>query len=89
MYLEKRDNMGYLIPPLVIVLLVVLGAFLLAISGYAVNRLLGITEAPNGYRARTVEQDDYMREVRHRNLNGLIGKGRWFRQDGPSSGRSR
>jgi hypothetical protein len=76
MAFEKRDNMGYAIHPSLIVLLILLAAAALVTCGYAVNRLVGIEESPNGFKARTVEQDDYMREVRSRNVDGLMSEGK-------------
>lgn len=81
MAFEKRDNMGYALHPVVIVLLILLGALGLVVCGYAVNRLLGIEDSSDGFKARTVEQDDYMREVRSRNVNGLMSQGRRSAKD--------
>ncbi|KAF2466318.1 uncharacterized protein BDR25DRAFT_306150 [Lindgomyces ingoldianus] len=67
----RRDNMGYAIPPSLIVLLIMLGAMAVVICGYAVSRLLGFSEAPNGYKPRSTEQEEYMREVRQRGLAGF------------------
>jgi hypothetical protein len=78
---EKRDNMGFSIAPALIVLIILLASFLLVILGYATHRLLGLGPEHNSYRARTVEQDDYMREVRNRNLRGIMGEGRRSRKE--------
>ena len=76
LHLAKRDNMGYAIPPAAIILLILLAAAACVCMGYAVHRLMGLQDANSGYRARTAEQEDYMREVRTRNLHGLMAEGR-------------
>jgi hypothetical protein len=76
LYLEKRDNMGYAIPPAAIILLILVGAGGCVCVGFAIHRLMGAADADHGYRARTAEQEDYMREVRTRNLHGLMVEGR-------------
>ena len=71
MHLEKRDNMGFLIPPSAIVLLVMLGAGCLVCCGYAVWRLMEGSEGATGFKPRTVEQEQYMADVRTRNMEAL------------------
>lgn len=71
LHLAKRDNMGYLIPPIVIWLLTLLGAAVAVTLGYAVHRLMGLEDAPP-WKSRSGEQDDYMRDVRRRNLERLM-----------------
>ncbi|KAF2241221.1 hypothetical protein BU26DRAFT_404012, partial [Trematosphaeria pertusa] len=64
--LEKRDNMGFAIPPAAIILLVMLGAAFLVCMGFAVARFL-VDDKDDTWTRRPVAQDDYMREVRARN----------------------
>jgi hypothetical protein len=53
-----------------------LGAAALVTCGYAVSRLRGNTEIPEAFKPRTPEQEEYMREVRNRNIGGLMYEGR-------------
>lgn len=71
----KRDNMGYAIHPLLIVLLIMLAAALVVCMGFAVNRLF-VGEESDGLRPRSVEQEQYMVDVRQRNLAILAQEGR-------------
>lgn len=72
MYLEKRDNMGFDIPPFLIVILVILGAGGLVICGAVVMRFYGSDDTQDtNYMNRSVEQDRYMREVRDRSWGRL------------------
>jgi hypothetical protein len=71
-HFDKRDDDGYVIPKGAIVVLVILGSGLLVCMGYAVYHLSGGEDKSDGYKARSVEQDDYMREVRQTTLNNLM-----------------
>ncbi|KAF2660021.1 hypothetical protein K491DRAFT_775033 [Lophiostoma macrostomum CBS 122681] len=74
--LAKRDsNMGYAIPPTVIVLLIIFGAACVVACAFAVYQLFGNSMNAENWGVRTPEQDEYMREVRHRNVSGLMGTG--------------
>jgi len=69
---EKRDNMGFPIHPLAIVLIAVLGAGFLVACAYAVAssyRSAGEVEA-----GRSIGQEQYMREVRARNMDGIMAQ---------------
>ena len=63
------------IPPAAVVVLVMLGASALVVCGYAVHRLMGFGDMPPDQH-RSHEQDEYMRELRARNLTGLLREGR-------------
>lgn len=76
MAFEKRDNMGYPIHPLLITFFICLGIFALVVCAYAIHRLMGFENASRALASRSVEQDDYMRQVRSRNLDGLMAEGR-------------
>lgn len=76
MSLQKRDNMGYAIAPSLIILLILLASAAIVTCGYAVHRLMGLSEPDNAYKPRSVEQEDYMREVRSRNIEALMSEGR-------------
>lgn len=72
MYLDKRDNMGFQIPPALIIFLVILGGGALVCCGFAVMRFWGGDAAQDtNYMHRSVEQDRYMREVRERTWGKL------------------
>lgn len=72
MYIDKRDNMGFQIAPALIIFLVILGAGALVVCGFAVMRFWGgDIEADSSYMHRSVEQDQYMREVRERTWGKL------------------
>jgi hypothetical protein len=67
------------VPPAAVVVLVMLGASALVVCGYAVHRLMGFGDMPPD-RHRSHEQDEYMREVRARNLTGLSREWRHARK---------
>ncbi|KAF2678066.1 hypothetical protein K458DRAFT_317987 [Lentithecium fluviatile CBS 122367] len=69
---EKRDNMGYPIHPIGIVLLVMLGAGFLVCAAYAITA--SYRDSPDTEPPRSVSQDHYMREVRTRNVNGIMAE---------------
>ncbi|ORY05903.1 hypothetical protein BCR34DRAFT_490511 [Clohesyomyces aquaticus] len=68
--------MGYAIHPSLIVLLIMLATVVVIMMGYAMHRLLGLKDASDGYKPRNVDQEEYMREVRHRSQVGLYHEGR-------------
>lgn len=74
--LLKRDDMGYSIPPPVIVLLIMFGAGCFTCMGYAVHKLWGFGQDGNGLKPVSVAQMEYMTEVRVRNLNAMEIEGR-------------
>ncbi|KAF9694606.1 hypothetical protein EKO04_007237 [Ascochyta lentis] len=84
-----RDNAGYALPFLVIVLIIIFGALCLVICGYAVHRTFGFNTDANGFKSVSVEQAAYMAEVRYRNMDTLAYEGRrsqWARNGkGPVS----
>lgn len=67
------------VPPAAVVVLVMLGASALVVCGYAVHKLIGFGDMPPDQH-RSHEQDEYMREVRARNLAGLSREGRHARK---------
>jgi hypothetical protein len=75
--LTKRDNMGFLLPPFVIWLLTLLGAAVAITIGFAIHRLMGL-EYPRPWKPRSVEQDNYMRDVRRRNVEDIMAVQRGY-----------
>ncbi|KAF2817254.1 uncharacterized protein BDZ99DRAFT_431209 [Mytilinidion resinicola] len=71
-HLHKRDNMGYAIPPSLIVLICMLGAGICVCLGFAVHSQFFGTSS-NELKSMSPEQMDYMREVRERNMAALQG----------------
>lgn len=72
MYLEKRSNAGFDLSPIVIVLLVILGAGALVVCGAVVMRFYGSDDTQDtNFMNRSVEQDRYMKEVRERSWGRL------------------
>lgn len=71
MYLDKRDNMGFQVAPALIIFLVILGGGALVCCGFAVYRFWGPEAPDTNYMHRSVEQDQYMREVRERTWGKL------------------
>jgi hypothetical protein len=72
--LTKRDD-DYAIPQAAIILLILLGAGLLVCMGYAIHATYGFKKNGNGVRPLSPEQQEYMAEVRIRNMNGLMAEG--------------
>ncbi|KAF2010880.1 hypothetical protein BU24DRAFT_427077 [Aaosphaeria arxii CBS 175.79] len=68
--------MGFAIHPALIVLCVMLGAALMVTCGAGVHRMYGVRVEDRAHMVRSVEQESYMREVRDRNLEGLMHEGR-------------
>ncbi|OCL05359.1 hypothetical protein AOQ84DRAFT_299036 [Glonium stellatum] len=67
------------VPPAAVVILVMLGASAVVVCCYAVHRLMGFGDTPPD-KPRSTEQDEYMREVRTRNLMGLSREGKHARR---------
>jgi hypothetical protein len=65
MPLQKRDNMGFAVPPWAIILLVMLGGGFAVCCGFAMFRFYYDYDEGNKFKRRP-EQDAYMREVRER-----------------------
>jgi hypothetical protein len=70
MGLTKRDNMGFAIPPWLIIFLVMLGGGFAVCCGFAMFRFYYDYEEDNKF-SRKPDQDAYMREVRERNWNDM------------------
>ena len=68
--------MGFAIHPALIVLLIMVGSAVAVMMGYAVHKLVGFNDSSDGFKPRTQEQEIYMREVRDRNVDGLMVEGR-------------
>jgi hypothetical protein len=77
-HFTKRDNMGYAIPPTVIVLLIMVGAGFLVCMAYAVHSAFGFGQDRNEPKPPTVEQMEYMAEVKIRNLEAMQREGRVY-----------
>lgn len=73
-HLVKRDD-EYVIPKPLIVLLIMLGALLVVCMGYAIHATFGFGHDPHGLKDCSVEQQEYMAEVRVRNMSGLMYEG--------------
>lgn len=74
MHLQKRDE-EYLIPKPVIVLLIMFGAGLLVCCGYAVHSVFGFGKDSNRMKPLSNEQQEYMAEVRVRNMDLMAHEG--------------
>lgn len=73
MYLGKRDNMGYAIPPMAIVILIMIGAGIVSCCCYAVIRMFSPEDDGNVFKSPSEEQQQYMAEVRARNVDMICG----------------
>jgi hypothetical protein len=71
--LEKRDNMGYPISPVLIVLFAILGAGFLVACGFAIHSSYH-RGTEDDVPARTEAQYQYMQEVRARNLHDIMAQ---------------
>jgi hypothetical protein len=85
--LKRASDMGYDIPPTVIVLLIMFASLCVVCLGYATHKLLGFGTDGNGFKHITVEQMEYMAEVRVRNMASLQYEGRKARAEGDGQGR--
>jgi hypothetical protein len=84
-HLIRRDDTydEYLLPKPVIVLLVMLGAEILVVVGYAIYSTFGFGKNDlHGIRTPSEQQKRYMREVRERNLNALMYEARRIQVNG-------
>ncbi|CAI6336361.1 unnamed protein product [Periconia digitata] len=75
--LHKREQNGSGIqvdlPPLAIIVLVMVGAGFLILMAYGIARFAGPMDKP--IKETSAAQHDYMREVRARNLDGVMAEG--------------
>lgn len=71
MYIDKRDNMGYAISPVLIVFLIMVGALFVVFMGYGIHRTYGFRHEANATGHRTEGQTQYMIEVRTRNVEDM------------------
>ena len=83
--LAKRDA-GYAIPEGAIILLILFGAGLLVCMGYAIHKTFGFRRNPNEFRHMSAEQQEYMAEVRVRNMQVLMAEGARSQRGGPRRG---
>ncbi|KAH6882213.1 hypothetical protein BKA58DRAFT_15608 [Alternaria rosae] len=83
--LTKRDA-GYAIPEGAIIVLILAGAGLLVCMGYAIHKTFGFRKNPNEFRHISAEQQEYMAEVRVRNMQGLMVEGARSHRGGPRRG---
>jgi hypothetical protein len=74
-HLLKRDN-GFEMPTPVIVLLIMVAAGFVVCMGFAVHSAFGFGTDNNKPKPMTVEQMEYMAEVKIRNLEALEREGR-------------
>lgn len=84
-HFAKREE-GYLIPKPLIVLLIMMGAIFVVCMGYAIHATFGFGNNPNRLRPLSPEQQEYMAEVRVRNMEGLMHEGAKSRVNGPIRG---
>jgi hypothetical protein len=89
LHFVKRDNMGFLFPPTVIVIFVLLGAGFLIACGYAIHSAFGFGSDNNNMKSMGAEQASYLAEVRIRNMVALEHEGRmaWGRGNKNQHGR--
>jgi hypothetical protein len=73
--LTKRSGDDYPIPIGAIIILILLGAGLVVCMGYAIHKTFGFKNNPNYFKPLSLEQQEYMAEVRVRNMNGLMAEG--------------
>jgi hypothetical protein len=73
---KRDDNGGFLFPPAVIVIFVLLGAGFCVACGFAINSAFGFSSDNNNMKAAGAEQMSYMAEVRIRNMEALEKEGR-------------
>jgi hypothetical protein len=75
-FVKREDNNGFLFPPGVIVIFVLLGAGFLVACGFAINSAFGFSSDNNNMKAMSAEQMSYLAEVRIRNMEALEKEGR-------------
>lgn len=73
-HVAKRDE-EYSIPKPLIVLLIMVGALILVCMGYAIHKTFGFGHNPHEWRPFSAEQQEYMAEVRVRNMEKLMNEG--------------
>lgn len=66
----------FLLPKPVIVLLIMFGACAITILGYGIHKTFGFGPNPNEVKPITVEQVEYMAEVRVRGMDALAREGK-------------
>lgn len=82
-HLSRRDeNMGFTLPPSIIILLIMLAASFLVCMGFAIHSAFGFGTDPNQPKPMSVEQMEYMAEVKVRNLEALQREGRSWMSTG-------
>lgn len=74
MHLSKRDQ-EYAIPKALIVVVIMFGAAALVTVAYAIHRMFGFGRDGNGFKHISVEQTEYMMEVRARNMESMAYEG--------------
>ncbi|OAL03981.1 hypothetical protein IQ06DRAFT_195859, partial [Phaeosphaeriaceae sp. SRC1lsM3a] len=74
--LKRDDNMGFELPPALIILLILIGAGFLVACGFAIHSAFGFGPNPNRIKPMSAEQMEYMAEVRIRNMTCLEQEGR-------------
>ncbi|KAF2640267.1 hypothetical protein P280DRAFT_518683 [Massarina eburnea CBS 473.64] len=74
--LIARDNMGYAIPPIAIVLVCMLGSGVLLVILYGMFRYYGPVNDNEGFRPMSEEQMSYIKEVRDQNLKDIAQESR-------------
>jgi hypothetical protein len=86
--LKREDNMGFLLPPTIIVLLIMLASGFCVAMGFAIHSAFGFGSDGNGFKPMSVEQQSYLAEVRIRNMEHLEREGRaaWGRGGGRREG---
>lgn len=72
--LVRRDE-EYLIPKPIIVLLIMIGAGFAVCMGYAIHSAFGFGRNTNELKPISSEQQEYMAEVRVRNMDALAYEG--------------
>lgn len=74
--------MGFTLPPSIIILLIMLAASFLVCMGFAIHSAFGFGTDPNQPKPMSVEQMEYMAEVKVRNLEALQREGRSWMSTG-------
>ncbi|KAH3903878.1 hypothetical protein HBI56_237350 [Parastagonospora nodorum] len=81
--LARRDeNMGFSLPPSIIILFIMLAAGFFVCMGFAIHSAFGFGPDPNQPKPMSVEQMEYMAEVKVRNLEALQREGRSWTSTG-------
>jgi hypothetical protein len=77
--LKRADDNGFELPTPVIVLLIMIAAGFVVCMGFAIHSAFGFGPDNNKPKPMTVEQMEYMAEVKIRNLEALEREGRHAR----------